>query len=400
MKTPILRKNGPKHERKWQGIPLFGFGFRPFFLFASLFALLAMCLWLADLNGYGILVLTIKTVNWHQHEMLFGYAPAVIAGFLFTAVPNWTGRYPVAGWPLIAIFSIWAAGRIAMFAGGEIPYLWVAIIDAAFLPVLAAVMGREIFAGRNRKNLRVLVPILFVGIANIWFHYEMMTAANGEIPLRLGFSGVLLLVILIGGRIIPSFTRNYLARQPEGRMPVPFNRFDGLTVGFSAATFAAWVFADSFTTLLAGMFALGAVLHTARLFRWAGWRAATNPLLLVLHIFYGFIPVGFAMFAFAFYLDDPYINTAALHVFGIGAITGMTMSVMVRASLGHTGRPLAASAATNAMLAFLVASVSLRVVGAIMPQLAWIITASALCWIIAFALFAFQVGPWLVKKRA
>ena len=399
MQPPLLKKHGSKRERSWKGHAFFSGGFRPFFLFAAIFAIVAIALWLADLLGYRSLDTTLAPVDWHKHEMLFGYSSAVIAGFLFTAVPNWTGRFPVVGWPLIAIFVLWLVGRVAMLMGDGVAYGLTAAIDAAFLPILGAVISREIIAGKNWRNLKVLAPVLVMGAANIWFHIDMATGGLGTGPVRLGFSSVLVLLMLIGGRVIPSFTRNWLARREAGKMPKPFDRYDTLTVTASAIALAFWTAIES-APLLGASFAVLGVAHIVRLGRWAGLRTLANPLLLVLHIFYAFVPIGFLTLAVGMLMGSPAINTGALHVFGIGAVGGLTLAVMMRASLGHTGRTLASDMVLNVVMGAVLVSVTLRLIGAIWPQIDGAITGSALAWIFAFGLFAFRVGPWLVAPRA
>ena len=399
MPPPLLKKHGSKRERSWNGHAFFSGGFRPFFLFASLYAIVAIALWLADLLGYSGLNTNLAPVDWHKHEMLFGYTSAVIAGFLFTAVPNWTGRFPVVGWPLIAIFTLWLAGRVAMLMNDGVSYGITASVDASFLPILGAVISREIFSGKNWRNLRVLGPILMLGAANIWFHFDMANGLPGTAPVRLGFASILVLLMLIGGRVIPSFTRNWLARREPGNLPKPFDRYDTITIAASAIALAVWTAIDTAPLLGAGFAILG-IAHIVRLGRWAGLRTLSNPLLLVLHIFYAFIPIGFLTLATGMLISSPAINTGALHVFGIGAAGGLTLAVMIRASLGHTGRTLATDKVLNIVMIAVIFSVTLRVIGAIWPQSDWAITGSALAWIIAFGLFAFRVGPWLVAPRA
>lgn len=399
MPPPLLKKHGSKRERSWNGHAIFSGGFRPFFLFGSLFAILSISIWLADLLGYISLNTSLAAVDWHRHEMLFGYTSAVIAGFLFTAVPNWTGRFPVVGWPLIAIFALWVLGRIVMLMGGDMPYSVVATIDAAFLPVLGVVIAREIIAGENWRNLRVLAPVLVFGVANIWHHIDIAYGGDGAAPVRLGFTSVLVLLMLIGGRVIPSFTRNWLSRREPGRLPKPFDRYDTITVAASAVTLGVWT-AIASAPLLGVAFGILGIAHLVRLWRWAGFRTLANPLLLVLHVFYGFVPIGFLTLAAGMILDSPALNIGALHVFGIGATAGLTLAVMIRASLGHTGRTLASDRVLNVAMIAILFSVALRVTGAVWPEFDWAITGSGLTWIIAFGLFAFRVGPWLVMPRA
>ncbi len=398
MQPPLLKQHGGKRERAWQGHPFFSGGFRPFFLFASLFAIFAVTLWLLELLGNDVINTRLAPVEWHKHEMLFGYTSAVIAGFLFTAVPNWTGRLPVVGYRLMAIFALWLAGRVAMLLGESVPYWVTATIDSAFLPVLGAVIAREIISGQNWRNIKVMIPVLGLGLTNIWFHIDIATGGTGAAPIRLGFTAILILLMLIGGRIVPSFTRNWLARQEPGKMPVPFNRFDAGVIAGSAVALLLWVVLEQ--PFLGPLFAILGILHIVRLWRWAGLRTLPNPLLLVLHIFYAFIPTGFLTLAVGMWFDLPQVNVAALHVFGIGAVGGMTIAVMVRASLGHTGRTLASSGILNLAMAMVGISMALRVTGAIWPEYDWAITGSALAWIVAFGLFAFKVGPWLLVPRA
>ncbi len=328
--------------------------------------------------------------------MLYGYAPAVIAGFLFTAVPNWTGRFPVTGRPLIALFMVWLTGRVVMLM--PLPPLFAALGDAAFLPLLLVVMAREIIAGKNWRNVKVLAPLLVLSGGNIWFHVEILSGDNANGPVRLGFAAILILIMLIGGRITPSFTRNWLVRQGDGRLPVPFNRFDASLLALSAVLLLAWVF-EGTAAPLALPFALLALLHLLRLARWAGERCLANPLLLVLHLAYATIPFGLALMSLASMIGDSALEIAALHVFGIGTIGGMTTSVMIRASLGHTGRPLMATPAINAIFTLIALSMFLRVAAALRPEAEAILTASGLAWILAYGLFVSIVGPWLLAPR-
>ena len=201
----------------------------------------------------------------------------------------------------------------------------------------------------------------------------------------LGFASILVLLMLIGGRVIPSFTRNWLARRESGKLPKPFDRYDTLTVAASAIALAVWTAIDT-APILGAAFAVLGVAHIIRLSRWAGLRTLSNPLLLVLHIFYAFVPIGFLTLATGMLMDSPAINTGALHVFGIGAVGGLTLAVMIRASLGHTGRMLASDRLLNVVMVAVILSVTMRVIGAIWPERDWAITGSALAWNIAVGL--------------
>ncbi len=399
----IRKKHGTKRERNWQGHAVFSGGFRPFFLASALFSIICIALWMADFLAIITLDTALSALDWHRHEMLFGYTSGVIAGFIFTAVPNWTGRLPVVGWPLIWIFTLWLAGRFAMLFGAAIPYEIVALIDAAFIPVLSLVIGREIILGKNWRNMKVLMTIAVFGLANIWFHLEMIFGGTGDGAVRLGFGAVLVLLMIVGGRIIPSFTRNWLARQNPGKLPVVFSRYDNILERVSMAVLLFWVFIDEIPLFLLPvvglLFAILGAAHIFRIWRWAGHRTFSNPLLAVLHILYAFIPVGFLILSAGMILDSAALVIGALHIFGIGGIGGLTLAVMIRASLGHTGRKLVTDKFMELAVITLFLSVILRTIGEIWPEFHWMVTASAVGWIIAFGIFCLRIGPWLLLPR-
>lgn len=391
------RRNGPAFEREWSGAALFSFGFRPFFLGGAIFAALAVALWLLEWLGTVTVVRQLAPVDWHVHEMIFGYPAAIIAGFLFTAVPNWTRRLPVSGRPLMALFSLWVAGRIALLLPDLVPYPVAAGIEALFLPALAAVIGREIVAGRNWRNLKVLLPVAVLAGANLWFHIAVVAGRMPDMAARFGLAAILILVTLIGGRIVPSFTRNWLAAErPDGRMPVPFGRLDIAVTAITVAAFLFWVAGIGAASPLLVIAALGQAM---RLVRWAGHRTFANPLLFVLHLFYAFLPVGLALLAAEGLTGDPALRIAGLHVLGIGGIGGMTLAVMTRASLGHTGRPLTSRPAMNLAFALIPASVAFRLIAVFLPQAGWTLHAAVAAWVLAFGLFTLRIGPWLLTPR-
>ncbi len=225
--------------RAWTGPAILSYGFRPFFLLGSVWAALAMVLWVVMLTGHDVLATTFDPVSWHAHEFLFGYLGAVLAGFLLTAVPNWTGRLPIVGWPLGALVGLWLAGRVAVATSALLPPGVAAAIDLTFPVALFAALGREVVTGRNWKNLPVLGLLLGLILANGLYHLE---AAQGGYPakgiaLRMGLAVAVMMISLIGGRIVPSFTRNWLAQRRNPALPVPFGRGDRvvLAVDFRGA---------------------------------------------------------------------------------------------------------------------------------------------------------------------
>ena len=222
-------------RRDYAGPALFSYGFRPFFLAAGAWAAFGILLWLPQYLGWFALPTAFGALDWHIHEMLYGYVAAAIAGFLLTAIPNWTGRLPVSGWPLAALAALWLAGRVAMLFSGRIGGVAAAAIDVSFLATLAAVAAREIVAGKNWRNLRVLAVLGVLVAGNIVYHAEVLTAGAAVYGVRIAIAAVVLLISLIGGRIVPSFTNNWLARNNPGRKPVPFARFDMAAIGVERA---------------------------------------------------------------------------------------------------------------------------------------------------------------------
>ncbi len=380
---------------KQDGPALWSYGFRPFFLGGAVWAVAAMALWIAALvhgvpvgGDYG-------ASAWHAHEMLFGFAPAVLAGFLLTAIPNWTGSLPVSGGPLMLLAGQWLAGRLAMAAAGWTGMGIAAFLDAAFLPALLAIAAREIIAGRKWNDLKVLAGVTAVMLGNLGFHAAALTGGDTGVALRLSVAGYTALVLIIGGRIIPSFTRNWLNQRGESRHPVPYNRFDIGVIGFSAATLGLWSFLPDSRLLLAAAPA-AAVLNAARLARWRGAATWAEPLLFVLHAAYAFVPLGFLAIAGAG--AGLVLPASALHVFTVGVIGCMMLAVMTRATRGHTGRALAASRPTIAAYLCLFAAALARPLADLTggPGL---MEAAGLFWIAAFGLFLAEYAPMLLRAR-
>ena len=266
--------------RAWNGPAVLSYGFRPMFLGAAIWASGAMALWIGVLGGRVTLPTRFAPVDWHAHELVFGFLPAVIAGFLLTAVPKWTGRMPVVGWPLLALWTTWVAGRAAVLVSGLLPAGVSAAVDLAFLAALAAVIGREVVAGRNYRNLVVLGGVLLLLVANALFHRDAaLGAAVQGAGARLGIAVGVFLILLIGGRIVQSFTRNWLA-QRGGPLPAPFGAADWLAMLSAAIALPAWVLAPEARTTGVACLAAG-FLHLIRLGRWCGERTLTEPLVLI-----------------------------------------------------------------------------------------------------------------------
>lgn len=387
---------GPR-SRAYQGWPLFANSFRPFFLLGAIQAGLSILVWLPVFHGELSVASAFAPRDWHVHEMLYGYLPAVITGFLFTAIPNWTGRLPIQGPPLAALTIVWLAGRVAVTLSAEIGWAFALIVDAAFLALVAAAAAREIVAGRNWRNLPVVMLVTLLLAGNVGFHLEAHLEGAADVSIRLGIAVVVLLISLIGGRIVPSFTRNWLVRENPGRLPVPFGRFDGVAMGASALALLSWV-ASPQNLLTGAAMALVGVLHLVRLSRWAGDRTTRERLLLILHVGYVFVPVGFLLHAAAVF--GPLPPSAGIHAWMAGAAGVMTLAVMTRASLGHTGQALTASAATQGVYAAIVVAALARICAVIHPAASEIfLHVAAFAWVAAFLGFAIAFGPLLLGSR-
>jgi len=389
--------SGIPRLRDYRGPVLLSYGFRPFFLFGAIYAGLAILAWLPMFSGELELSTAFSPVDWHVHEMLYGYLPAVVTGFLLTAIPNWTGRLPIQGMPLLVLFSVWLAGRVAVTFSAEIGWLAAAIIDVDFLVLVVAATAREIVAGKNWRNLRVvgLVTLLLAG--NVAFHVEAHVQGTAEYGARVGIAAIVLLIVVIGGRIVPSFTRNWLARENPGRLPTPFARFDVAVIGASAATLALWV-AQPLGLATASALAVTAVLNIVRLARWAGDRTWRDRLVLILHVGYAFVPLGFLLASAA--ALDIIVPSAGIHAWTVGAAGTMTLAVMTRASLGHTGNTLTASAVTQAVYAAVVIAAIARICVSLEPASSEaLLPVTVFAWCVAFFGFAASYGPMLMGRR-
>jgi len=370
-------------------------GFRPFFLGAAIWSAAALALWIMILSQGFDLPSAFGPTAWHAHEMLFGFAAAAIAGFLLTAIPNWTGRLPIQGLRLALLFGLWAAGRITVATSSLVGEGLAAVVDVGFFATLCAVVLREILAGRNWRNLPMAGVLVVLTLANLLTHLELLgladTTATGQ---RLTIATVVLLITLIGGRIVPSFTRNWLKKRGEDLLPRTFGWLDRSTVAITVFTGLGWtLLPDSkFIGILA---LLTALAQGVRLSGWRGLRTAAEPLVWVLHLGYAWLPVGFALLGIAI-LTDLLLPSAAFHALTAGAMGTMILAVMTRATLGHTGQALSAGPATVAIYGLVTLSALLRLLSPLFGGAELTVMAVAgLSWIAAFGLFATAYGPLL-----
>lgn len=388
-----------RRKRMASAPPFLRGGFRPFFFGGAVWAVMALAIWMTYLSHGAFAPSLFDPLAWHRHEMLFGFVGAVIAGFLLTAVPNWTGRLPIAGLPLAALFGLWIAGRLSMLFAIQTGPLLSAVIDAGFLLVLAAVTGREVLAGKNR-NLPVVLLVCLFGLANAADHAGAAGLISDRLlPIRFAIGLVVMIVSLIGGRIVPSFTRNWMMKQKrrEG-LPGQPGRYDQAVLVLTGAALAVWAVAPAWRPG-ALLLAIAALAHVLRLARWRGWRVLRDPLVLILHIGYAWIPTGLAALAASGLSGWP-SGSVAIHALTAGAMATMILAVMTRATLGHTGREPKAGAATVVIFALVTAGALLRVGAPVLlddpfPGL----ELAAILWGGAFAMFAIVYGRYIFAPR-
>ena len=385
-----------------RGFALFNYGFRPFFFFAGLFGVVSILFWVGLYAGHMDFNLTSSENLWHAHEMLFGYTMAAIAGFFLTVIPNWTSAKAEKGPALMVLSLFWVLGRVAVWAQGSLPYEMVALIDMLFLLTLTGLVIRPLLDPQYRRQF-VFVPILLsLIVGNAMTHlsvlgYDLFGADLGEYGIRLGLDAILVLIVVMGGRVTPSFTSSFLG---HANPDIKVKQDPTLNRAVLGVTWAVLVVDQVWaTSAVSGAIAmLAAVLHFWRLLGWQGWRTLSNPILWVLHLGYLWLVIGLVFKGLAdFGLVD---EAAALHVLTIGAIGTMTMAIMTRASLGHTGRAMKAHAL------IVVAYVSLSLATIVRVSVMWwpdammlLIMVSGVLWILAFALFFVIYAPILSRPR-
>ena len=379
-------------------LAVLSYGFRPFFLLGAAFAAIAIPLWLVMLASGVAPKGPFDGVRWHAHEMIFGYLAAIVAGFALTAVPNWTGRLPLSGLPLAGLVGLWLAGRFACSFVASLT--WAAAIDVAFLLVLAVAIWREIIAGKNARNVPIALLITIFALANLQFHLEGAWPELQGYGQRLALGATAVLIALIGGRITPSFTHNWMVRMGLEPRPEPFGSFDQWALALLAVGMVCWIFKP--TTVLTGLVLLAiSALHFARLQRWQGMRTIQEPILLVLHIGYLWLVVALALLGLAALTPSHFTPSTALHALTAGAIGTMTLAVMTRASLAHTGRDIRANRPTLAIYALVNVGALLRVTAPLLPgSYLNMLMLSGIVWSAAFALFVLAYGPILVRPGA
>lgn len=382
----------------YDGPAFLSYGFRPFFLGAAVYGGLAILAWVVLFAGGVDTEFLYPPREWHVHEMLFGFIPALIAGFLLTAIPNWTDRMPLRGAPLLAMFLLWLAGRL-LVAAPLIGSSSTCVVDGAFLVLLAVYVWREIIAAGCWDRAPIGVLVSFYACANIVFHLSALRGAPTDFSERCALSVMTLMLTIIGGRLTPTFTREFLTERNMPRLPEIFSPVDAATILLVLVAAIAWI-ARPESVWAGTMLLVAGVASVVRLLRWGGWRTWEEPLVLILHVGYGWvglflIALGLAILGIGFSTEN------AVHLLTTGAMGAMTLAVMTRASLGHTGRPRHADRLTITIYLLVNVGALLRIFSppseTPMALTYTMLGLSALCWSGAYALFALHYGRYLVR---
>lgn len=369
---------------------LWALGFRPFYLLAALFAAIAVPVWAVAYSG--AIELPMPGIWWHAHEMIFGFAVAVIIGFLFTAGRNWTGLDTPTGKPLMVLAGVWLAGRLAMAFGSG---AWVAIVDLAFLPVAAGMLLRVLIKAKSKRNYFVGALPAMLALANLFFHLAALGVIEADplTAMHLALGLVVLLETIVGGRVIPMFTFNAVRGVKQWRN-VQVDWAAAIATGIALLLWAlgagAWAGAVSL---------VAAALQAVRLGGWNPLATRGHPILWVLHLAYLWIPLGLALIALTQFGVLP--RSAGIHALAIGATGGLIIGMITRTALGHTGRMLIAGGIETAAYALVLIAALVRVLTVGFLPVAQLggVHAAATLWSIAFLLYVWRYAPFLLRAR-
>jgi uncharacterized protein involved in response to NO len=363
-------------------------------------AVLALALSLGAMTGLGDLPSVFDATTWHAHEMIFGFAGAAVAGYALTLIPNWTGRFPLQGWPLAMLAGLWAAGRLAVTGSAVLGAGPALLVDLALPALVLAASAREVVTGRNWRNLPVLGALSLLLTGNTLMHLAALgLAATADLGIRLGLATLLGLIALIGGRLLPSFTRNRLARSGEAVFPAPASAIDRVALALVVAALVAWSLAPG--SIMTPPLALAAGIATFfRQGRWRPHRIGREAILVALHLGYAWLALGLVLLGAA-PITDRLPASAALHALGAGAVGTMILAVMCRTSLAHTGRPPVGDTGTAIASLALTLAAALRVTAELVPAFyPSLLFAAGASWIVGFSLFVVIYAPILAAARS
>jgi uncharacterized protein involved in response to NO len=383
----------PEPSRSVFDHPVLGYGFRPFFLLGALYSIISLLVWGGFYAGYVTPpIFMTGPVSWHAHEMIFGYTLAIVAGFLLTAVANWTDSMPVQKFHLLGLCLLWLAGRVVLNFDLGLPELAILVVAGMFIPVLAFSLSIPLFKTWNKRNF------IFLVLLSILFACDMVFLITKErTSLYVAVMIVVTMISLIGGRVIPLFTVDALEERGEEAHETPQGKLDVLAVLSLVLIILALIFASE--AVLAGTAFLSAIIHALRLRRYHTHRILNDPMVWILHVGYSWVVLGLFFIGISTLGYLPF--SIALHAFTAGAIGSMTLGMMCRVTLGHTGRNRIATKLTKLSFLLLQCAAFMRVFGLMIApdySIEWII-GSALFWVLSFALYVLIYAPMLWKPE-
>ncbi|MDF1643383.1 MAG: NnrS family protein [Pseudomonadales bacterium] len=381
---------------------LFSLGFRPLFCLMALAAIFGIGLWLAYfVLGWQVLLISGSPVLWHGHEMIFGFVAAAIGGFLLTASANWAGRPPVKGLILVLISLVWLMGRLVMAYSALLNPVWVGVIDLLYLGLLIAVVGNTLVRAKNRRNYKIIAVLAVLFCLNALYHLASLGGPiSANTIIRIALIMVVVMIAIIGGRIVPAFTTNWLRQQnllEQTGKPYSPRMTDELALALSLVLAVSWGFFPE--QLFTGWIAiLTGLFHGLRMSGWKGLATIAEPLMFVLHVAYGWLVVALLLLGITICFGG-LPQSAAIHGLTVGAIGTMVLSVAVRVSLGHTGRPLEATKIISLMFGLIAVAAVLRTVAPLDSYYLELISLSGIFWISAFVLFMIEFFPIYFQPR-
>ncbi len=388
----MLSDRSPPLAAPPAGFALWQLGFRPFYLLASFFSAISVLIWAAQYSGW-LPVAFMGGAAWHAHEMLFGYTTAVVAGFLLTAVRNWTNQPTASGPSLMALVALWVCGRVLVLTPFDVA---AAIVNTAFPFAVAIAIGVPLVKARNVRNYFFIGLLMLIGVLVLMVHLGLQQRfeSSPQFGLQLALDVVLFIMVLMGGRVIPMFTNNAIAGARATRHAL----LEKLALGSVMLLFVSDLLQLHPTVL--GMVALiSALAHAARLYLWRPWRTTAAPLVWILHAAYAWIVVHLALRGLAGL--ELLAGSFAVHALTVGGIGGLTLGMMTRTARGHTGRPLQADTYEIAMYLLVQVAAIVRVFAPMAVSGLYLasIQLSGLLWATAFGLYVVRYWPVLSQPR-
>lgn len=386
------------HSGKPAGMPLLALGFRPFYLLAAIFGIVAVSAWLMSFAGVIHVGDHLRDLNWHSHEMIFGFAPAITAGFLLTAVRNWTGQPTPTGAPLAGLVVLWLVARVLMLTG---PANLAAIVDILFLPTLGIAVGIPIWRSRNSRNYKVLAVLVVLTLANTCYHLaslNLIPVSFMRTSMTAALDAFAILIAIVGGRVIPAFIGNAVKESnPRHIRGVEIVSVGALVVILIADTLTPWTAVSNKAWFV--LLVIAAAGQGIRLLLWQPLRARGNPLLWMMPVAYLWLPLSLALRALAALNKVPI--SVSFHALTIGAITSLMIAMMMRSALGHTGRSLVAGRVEIITFVLLQLATVVRVLASSVVPGAYseAMNVSGVVWILAFVVFLFRYWSILTQAR-